>query len=188
MRECTVSDNDIEGTEFTIENEKKTTQIKINKKWLDSAGKDLGDYPNIKVELYRNDKPINKVTLGKGKLEHTWDNLEITDDTGKIYEYKVKEVNEENKSIKIDEKWYSVTYEGDINKGFSITNKQVPTLTPLVPATRDVKVTKDRKDIKGNKATAPVEKIKVQLFKDGVKRREKFVKKTKASLFLSGMP
>ncbi len=172
VREFTVSDKDIEGTEFTIENEKKITQIKINKKWLDSAGKDLTDYPNIKVELYRNDKPINKVTLGKGKLEHIWDNLEITDDTGKIYEYHVKEVNEENKSIKIDEKWYSVIYEGDINKGFSITNKQVPTLTPLVPATRDIKVTKNWKDIKGDKATAPVEKIKVQLFKDGSKEGE----------------
>ncbi|KIS14900.1 Cna B-type domain-containing protein [Streptococcus equi] len=169
VREFTVSDRDTKGTELKIENEKKTTQIKVSKRWVDSAGKDLNDYPNIEVQLYRNDEPINKVTLEKGKLEHTWDNLEIADDTGKLYEYKVKEVNEENQSIKIDERWYSVNYEKDVNKDFVITNKQVPPLTPLVPPTRDIKVTKDWKDIKGDKANAPVEKIKVQLFKDGVK-------------------
>ncbi|HEL0567422.1 TPA: Cna B-type domain-containing protein, partial [Streptococcus equi subsp. zooepidemicus] len=169
VREFTVSDRDTKGTELKIENEKKTTQIKVSKRWVDSAGKDLNDYPNIEVQLYRNDEPINKVTLEKGKLEHTWDNLEIADDTGKLYEYRVKEVNEENQSIKIDERWYSVNYEKDVNKGFVITNKQVPPLTPLVPPTRDIKVTKDWKDTKGDKANAPVEKIKVQLFKDGVK-------------------
>lgn len=51
--------------------------------------------------------------------------------------------------------------------GFTITNQKEKPWTPMVPPTRDVKVTKLWKDHNGNTITAPTDKIIVELYKDG---------------------
>ncbi|WP_196755781.1 Cna B-type domain-containing protein, partial [Streptococcus oralis] len=38
----------------------------------------------------------------------------------------------------------------------------------MIPPTRDVKVTKEWKDSAGNDVSAPVDSVKVELYKDGV--------------------
>jgi len=64
--------------------------------------------------------------------------------------------------------------------GFTITNKEKMPWTPMIPPTRDIKVTKEWKDIKGNVLESPAEKIEVELYKDGVATGKK-VELTKAN-------
>ncbi|WP_455258819.1 Cna B-type domain-containing protein, partial [Peptoniphilus asaccharolyticus] len=61
-----------------------------------------------------------------------------------------------------------VSYDGSMKDGFKIANQEEQSWTPMIPPTRDVKVTKDWKNSKGESLKAPVDKIEVELYKDGV--------------------
>ncbi|MFM1603137.1 Cna B-type domain-containing protein, partial [Helcococcus ovis] len=47
-------------------------------------------------------------------------------------------------------------------------NKEKTPWTPMIPPTRNIKVTKDWKYVSGNNSEAPVDKIEVELYKDGI--------------------
>ena len=96
------------------------------------------------------------------------------------YQYTVKEVGESGSAIQLNNKWYGVAYAGTMKDGFTITNKEKLPWTPMIPPTRDIKVTKEWKTILGTNAEASVEKIEVELYKDGVATGKK-VELTKAN-------
>ncbi|WP_183121926.1 Cna B-type domain-containing protein [Streptococcus iniae] len=169
-----VKDTDSEGKELTIENDKKTVNIGVEKIWKDANGKKLTSPENIKVQLYRDGKKVGQaVELSSVKTKHSWENLDVSDDNGKPYNYEIKELDSDenainqNGSIQLTGKWYEVSYEGSMKDGFTVTNKEKTPWTPMTPPTRDVKVTKDWKGSDGNKIEAPVDSVKVELYKDG---------------------
>lgn len=123
-----ISGNDREGKEYTIENEKKKINVNVKKKWLDSLGNTLNEYPETKVQLYQNNNPIQgEVTLKRNNLEHIWRDLDFSDDQGNKYEYSVKEVGENNKKIELEGKIFNVDYSKEFtesNENFTIINKE----------------------------------------------------------------
>ena len=143
------------------------TEIKVKKIWENADGTPLqGNKPTVKLQLYKNGQPEgNPVELNNEKTEHTWKNLKKTDRNGVDYKYTVKEVDEVNGNIKIGNTWYKVTYGEDAQKVLTVKNKKIPPLTPMEPPFRDIKVVKNWELLGTEK---PVEKIEVELYKDGV--------------------
>ncbi|MFM1602529.1 Cna B-type domain-containing protein [Helcococcus ovis] len=172
-----VKDTDSEGKELTIENDKKTVNIGVEKIWKDANGQIITSPENIKVQLYRDGKKVGQaVELSSVKTKHSWENLDVSDDNGKLYNYEVKELDSDenainqNGSIQLVGKWYGVSYEGSMKDGFTVTNKEKKPWTPMIPPTREIKVTKKWENYKGdNLEKVPVEEIQVQLYKDGIK-------------------
>ncbi|MFM1564819.1 Cna B-type domain-containing protein, partial [Helcococcus ovis] len=151
-----------------------TRNIKVKKDWkLLTAEKPVD---KIEVELYK-----DGVATGK-KLElnknNNWigefKNLEVANGLGNInyHKYTVKEVGEKFYAIQLVGKWYGVSYTGNMKDGFTITNKEKTPWTPMIPPTRNIKVTKNWKLLTAEK---PVDKIEVELYKDGVATGKKLV-------------
>ena len=167
---------------FTITNKEKlpwtpmippTRDIKVTKEWKDIKGNIIeAPVEKIEVELYKDGVATGKkVELTKANnWTATFEKLEVADKLGSTnyYQYTVKEVGESGNAIQLNNKWYGVSYAGTMKDGFTIINKEKMPWTPMIPPTRDIKVTKEWKDIKGNIIEAPVEKIEVELYKDGV--------------------
>ena len=179
---------------FTIINKEKmpwtpmippTRDIKVTKEWKDIKGNIIeAPVEKIEVELYKDGVATGKkVELTKANnWTATFEKLEVADKLGSTnyYQYTVKEVGESGSAIQLNNKWYGVAYAGTMKDGFTIINKEKMPWTPMIPPTRDIKVTKEWKDIKGNIIEAPVEKIEVELYKDGVATGKK-VELTKAN-------
>ena len=179
---------------FTIINKEKmpwtpmippTRDIKVTKEWKDIKGNIIeAPVEKIEVELYKDGVATGKkAELTKANnWTVTFEKLEVADGLGSTnyYQYTVKEVGESGSAIQLNNKWYGVSYAGTMKDGLTITNKEKMPWTPMIPPTRDIKVTKEWKDIKGNIIEAPVEKIEVELYKDGVATGKK-VELTKAN-------
>lgn len=94
--------NKVEGV-FVIANTQKTTSKSVSKKWVNNS-----DEPNpteVTVVLNRNGEEYKTQVLNQDNgWAFTWDNLPLTDSTGKAYEYTVdeKEVVGYNKAIDSD--------------------------------------------------------------------------------------
>lgn len=159
---------------FTITNkekpeEPKTRDIKVSKRW-DLVG---GEKPvdKIDVELYRNGESTGKkLELNAGNnWSGEFKGLEIADkNTPAVeYRYSIKEVGEINGLIQFGSKTFEVSYSGDMESGFILTNKEKPEIppeTPPTPPTRDIHIVK-KWDLVGNEK--PVARIEVELYRDG---------------------
>ncbi|MDQ0223413.1 hypothetical protein J2S23_001988, partial [Streptococcus moroccensis] len=86
---------------------------------------------------------------------------------GAEHEYTIKEVGEEEGSIQVNGTWYGVNYGGTMTDVLTVTNKAKVPLTPLIPPTRTLKVSKIWSGIDGKAIDGPVDAITVELFKDG---------------------
>ena len=150
---------------FIIKNTQKTINVKVEKKWENVTG----DKPTIKLQLLKNGQAEGApVEITNGTTNYTWSGLKQTDAQGQEYTYTVKEVDENSNYIQLEGNQYKVTYGGDHKTGLTVINKKLKPWTPLVPATRDIKVVKNWKDKAGNNITAPVDKVEVELYKDEV--------------------
>ena len=151
----------------------KKEEIKVEKIWQDKDGKVI-DTPvdKIEVELYKDGQATGKkLELDKSNnWKAEFKNLELED---KSDIYTIKEVGEKDDSIKFGDKWYDVSYTRTKEDGFKITNKEPSPLTPLDPPKTDVKVEKIWQDKDGKELAAPLEKIEVELYKDGKATGEK---------------
>ena len=149
-------------------------EIKVKKEFKASNGEATKSPVNeIEVELYKNGEATgNKLTLSAGNnWAGKFENLPVYESLEKTgaFTYTVKEVGEENGIIKLTDKSFNVSYTGDMKDGFTITNKEEPIIppTPLDPPKEDIKVEKNWQDKDGKEIAAPVEKIKVELYRDG---------------------
>ena len=150
---------------YVVTNKQKKISVKVEKKWENVTG----NKPTIKLQLLKNGQAEGApVEITNGTTNYTWSGLKQTDAQGQEYTYTVKEVDENSNYIQLEGNQYKVTYGGDHKTGLTVTNKKLTPWTPLVPATRDIKVVKNWKDKAGNNITAPVDKVEVELYKDGV--------------------
>ena len=159
-----------EATITTIKNKKGKITVKVTKKWENQDETPLmGDKPTISLQLLKDGQPEGTpVQLTNGNITHTWTNLDKTDEHGNDHKYSVQEVGEKDYKIQLDGNWYKVDYGADSQSGgLSVTNKKLKPWTPMIPPTRDLKVTKVWKDKDNNDLVGPVEKIEVELYKDG---------------------
>ncbi|EGV11208.1 collagen adhesin family protein [Parvimonas sp. oral taxon 393 str. F0440] len=176
---------------FTITNKEKmpwtpmeipTRDLKVTKTWDLLEGHTM-PVNEIEVELFKDNVSTGKkLTLNEANnWTATFEKLPVSATLGGAnHNYTVKEVGENGSAIQLNNKWYGVAYAGTMKDGFTITNKEKTPWTPMISPTRDIKVTKEWKDIKGNVIEAPVEKIEVELYKDGVATGKK-VELTKAN-------
>ncbi|WP_010242527.1 Cna B-type domain-containing protein [Peptoniphilus rhinitidis] len=150
----------------------KTTELKVYKKWDNLPGKNLDDIEQVEVQLYRNDEAVDGKTLTLNK-DNGWSDSFIGLPTldlanNKNYEYTAKEVGEDNGVVKINNRTFEVSYENDSSKNSTlITNKETIQPTPLDPPKTDIKVEKIWQDKDGKEISAPLDKIEVELYRDG---------------------
>ena len=151
------------------------TDVKVEKIWQGKDGEKIeAPVDSIVVELYRDgDKTDKKLELNK---DNNWTvvfkDLDVVEklDSEKAYEYTVKEVGEEKGLYELENKKFRVSYTGSMEEGFKITNKLEETSnpwTPITPSKTDIKVEKIWQDKDGKETAAPVEKIEVELYRDG---------------------
>ena len=148
------------------EKEKEKITVKVTKKWEGITE----NYPTIKLQLLKDGQEEGiPVELTNGNITYEWKNLDKTDEHGNDHKYSVQEVGEKDYKIQLDGNWYKVTYGADSQSGgLTVTNEKLKPWTPMEPPTRDLKVTKVWKDKDDNNLNnAPVEKVEVELYKDG---------------------
>src|SRR5699024_5118211 len=94
----------------------------------------------------------------------SFDDLKISETINSdLYEYTVKEVNEEDGRISLAGDTYKVNITGDMAEGYTITNSKEFNIVPLEPAERSINVEKAWTDYTGKEITAPVDSIEVEL-------------------------
>ena len=145
--------------------------VSVEKIWEDDNNKDGKRPDKATVKLLANGADTGKeLALTKdNNWKGTFTNLDEYKDEEKIV-YTVKEIDEKDGSITIGDNKYQVTYGGTEEEGFKITNKlEEPTIppTPLDPPKEDIKVEKIWLDKDGKEISAPVEKVEVELCRDG---------------------
>lgn len=123
---------------LVIKNTQDKIEVKVTKEWENATG----DHPTIKLQLLKNEQAEGSpIELTNGTTTHTWTDLDKTDAEGNEYAYTVKEVGEVGNSIKLDGKWFKVSYAGTMKDGFTITNeKKVPPTPPNKPPVPDTKI------------------------------------------------
>ena len=155
--------------------------IKVEKVWQNKDGKEVtAPVDKIEVELYRDGKATGeKKELTKdNKWTAEFKDLDVVEklDSKKAYEYTVKEVGEKDGKITIGNKKYQVSYDGNEEKGLTIKNKleeKSDPWTPITPSKEDIKVEKVWQNKNGKVIEAPVDKIEVELYRDGKATGEK---------------
>ena len=157
------------------------TDIKVEKVWQNKDGKVIeAPVDKIEVELYRDGKATGeKKELTKdNKWTAEFKDLDVVEklDSKKAYDYTVKEVGEKDGKITIGDKKYQVSYDGNEEKGLTIKNKleeKSDPWTPITPSKEDIKVEKVWQNKNGKVIEAPVDKIEVELYRDGKATGEK---------------
>ena len=106
------------------------TYVRVSKVW-----EALGETQAIRVQLYVNGEATNKfLTLSEANgWTATFYDLDEYDFMGNRYTYTVREVGDENGLYKIGDREFEVSYAGNMDKGFTITNKEIPPEEPEEP-------------------------------------------------------
>ena len=110
--------------------EEPKTHISVNKVW-----EALGETTSIRVELYVNGEATGKyLTLSESNgWTATFYDLDEYDQLGNRYVYTVREVGDANGIYKLGDREFEVSYAGNMENGFTITNKEVPPEEPEEP-------------------------------------------------------
>jgi len=121
-----------------------TRNLKVTKKWLGTNGNKItAPVDKIEVELYKDGKAtgqkleLNKSNSWTGEFKDlkAYESIE----NSKAYEYTVKEVGENNNSIKLGNKLFKVTYSGNMKDKIEVVNTESPALSPSIPSEKPKK-------------------------------------------------
>ena len=121
-----------------------TRNLKVTKKWLGTNGNKItAPVDKIEVELYKDGKAtgqkleLNKANSWTGEFKDlkAYESIENL----KAYEYTVKEVGENNNSIKLGNKLFKVTYSGNMKDGIEVVNTESPALSPSISSEKPKK-------------------------------------------------
>ena len=179
-----VLDYDINGNRATLTLEPAamtfhTSSIKVAKDWKNYDGTALtAPVSEIEVELYRDGTVLEKKKLtAANNWEVSFDNIDVVNPTtGTNYQYSVKEVGVDSSGkIKINDAWYTATVTGDVDQGFTVTNKKSLEVTPLIPATTTKTFTKEWSNL--TQSEIDTLSTTIALYKNGNKVQEVVVDK-----------
>lgn len=161
-------------TEYKVENvpvgetaiEKR--DIIVQKKWADGS---TNNPESVTLQLMLGDEVKGSVRFEKDTAEkvHTF-KVDKTDASNNELTYSIREVDatntpiENGRELTLGDKAYTVAYSGDMTSGFQVTNTEIPTL--------NIGVIKKWVNKDGTDIAHPVEKVKVQLYRDGGKQGE----------------
>ena len=121
-----------------------TRNLKVTKEWLGTNGNKItAPVDKMEVELYKDGKAtgqkleLNKSNSWTGEFKDlkAYESIE----NSKAYEYTVKEVGENNNSIKLGNKLFKVTYSGNMKDGIEVVNTESPALSPSIPSEKPKK-------------------------------------------------
>ena len=114
---------EVDGYDVTNKYQPGKTGISVAKRWDDSDNRDGKRPDSVRVQLYADGEAVgDPVALNKSNdWRYTWSELDKQAD-GKEILYTVKEVGEEKGTIDFDGTEYKVTYTGNAEKGYTITN------------------------------------------------------------------
>lgn len=146
-----------------------TRNITVKKLWQDHAGLAITEpVTSVDVELLKDGAVVEEKKLTAANAwTVTFDNLEKANAAGVDYVYTVREKGlDASNEIKLNEAWYKATTSGSMDAGFTVTNRKVLTLTPMIPATTKLTVSKEWGGL--SQANANKESVKLRLFKNGV--------------------
>ena len=129
------------------------TSISVIKRWNDANDQDGKRPDSIQVQLYADgEKQGEPVVLNvENRWSHTWSELDEKS-AGNAIKYTVKEVGETDGKIDFDGVEYQVTYSGDAETGYTITNSYTPEKTKI-PVTKKWKDNNDQDGIRPNTIT-----------------------------------
>ena len=179
-----VLDYDINGNRATLTLEPAAmtyhgSSIKVTKEWKNYDGTLLtAPVSEVEVELYRDGTFVEKKKItAANHWKVSFDNIDIVNPaTGANYQYTVKEVGvDSSNKIQIDNAWYSATVTGDVDQGFTVTNKKSLNATPLVPSIITKTITKEWVNL--TQAEIDTLSTTIALYKNGNKVREVTVDK-----------
>lgn len=137
-----VSGTSVEDAVFQFTNRIGIRDISVRKQWDDGEDTDGLRPDEIEVRLLQNGSYINsedsvQTLSALNDWQYIWENLDSKDDNGVAYLYTVEETSSYS--------GYETTVSGDMNNGFTITNKHTP-LTYNIPVT---KIWDDQDDVYG---------------------------------------
>ena len=121
-----------------------TRNLKVTKEWLGTNGNKItAPVDKMEVELYKDGKAtgqkleLNKSNSWTGEFKDlkAYESIE----NSKAYEYTVKEVGENNNSIKLGNKLFKVTYSGNMKDKIEVVNTESPALSPSIPSEKPKK-------------------------------------------------
>ena len=114
---------EVDGYDVTNKYQPGKTGISVAKRWDDSDNRDGKRPDSVRVQLYADGEAVgDPVALNKSNdWRYTWSELDKQADDKEIL-YTVKEVGEEKGTIDFDGTEYKVTYTGNAEKGYTITN------------------------------------------------------------------
>ncbi|WP_099950425.1 Cna B-type domain-containing protein [Ezakiella peruensis] len=123
----------IKNTEVPPDEPRKT-YVRVSKVW-----EALGETASIQVELYVNGEATGRyMTLSEANgWTATFYDLDEYDHLGNRYVYTVREVGDANGIYKLGDREFEVSYAGNMDKGFTITNKEIPPEEPEEPEESD---------------------------------------------------
>lgn len=179
-----VLDYDINGNRSTLTLEPAaityhSSSVKVTKEWKNYDGTTLTAPVNeVEVELYRDGTVVEKKKItADNNWEVSFDNIEVLNPaTGTNYQYTVKEVGvDSSNKIQIDNSWYSTTVIGNVDQGFTVTNKKSLEATPLIPATTTKTITKEWTNLSQSEIDSL--STTIALYKNGNKLQEMTVDK-----------
>ena len=179
-----VLDYDINGNRATLTLEPAAmtyhgSSIKVTKEWKNYDGTVLtAPVSEVEVELYRDGTFVEKKKItAANHWKVSFDNIDIVNPaTGANYQYTVKEVGvDSSNKIQIDNAWYSAIVTGDVDQGFTVTNKKSLNVTPLVPSTITKTITKEWVNL--TQAEIDTLSTTIALYKNGNKVQEVTVDK-----------
>ena len=146
-----------------------TRDITVKKLWKDHAGANIAaPVTSVDVELLKDGAVVEEkqLTAANGWTV-TFDNLEKANAAGVDYAYTVREKGlDASNDIKLGGAWYRATTSGSMDAGFTVTNKKSLTITPMIPATTKLTVSKEWSGL--SQANANEQSVTVKLFKNGV--------------------
>ena len=147
-------------------------EVKVRKVFTNFDGNAIeSPVDSIQVELYKDGEATGeKRTLSAdNNWNTTFEELPVYESLENTtpFNYTVKELGESGNSINLEDKWFNVSYNGDMKEGYIITNKETRPWTPMEVPTREVKVRKKFTDFNGNAIESPVDSIEVELYRDG---------------------
>lgn len=148
----------------------KLIDIKVKKIWKDSSNKDtVAPVDSIEVELYRDGVAtgVKKLLNNANDWKATFAGLKEAEKVGASpYKYTVKEVLENNGNLKVANKNFTVKYEGSMEDGFTILNKEKED-NFYIPEYRSINVEKTWTNGDGKTIDPATKSIEVELYKDG---------------------